>query len=395
MNRSRRIVVVDALRGLALAGILILHNNEKFDAYLSPDQPWAFLSSLDGFLGGGVYHLFGGKSYAIFSMLFGFSFWIQYERMRDKGYDLGGRYAWRLCLLLAFGLIHSLYYAGDLLQIYAAFGFLVIAVRKAPDWLLLTMAVVLLALPLQLGEVACAWLDPAYTPFPMNGSWPYWDKVTTACVNGGFLDVIRTNINAGLKANLLWNWEAGRFFHIPGLFLLGMLAARRRAFTTMRSHSWIAICLLSLAAALVLGRANAWIPGHLADGSALRITLGRLLGTYANLAGMLLMVSAFILLWRVRIGERLFGFLIPYGRMSLTNYVIPGLVGLFVYYNCGFGMWHHFGGALCTLTGLVMLILQIAFSRWCLKRLGQGPLEKLWRRLMWIGGNPDKPVKSA
>jgi uncharacterized protein len=395
MNRSRRIDVVDALRGFALAGILLIHNLEKFNVCLDADRPFGFPTFLDGPMGSAIYPFFSGKSYAIFSMLFGFSFWVQFERMRSKGHDIGGRFAWRLCLLFAFGIVHTVYYAGDLLQMYALFGFLLILMRKAPDWLILTAAIVLLAMPLQLVEVVRVLVNPGYTPIRMSNSWQYWSALQPVEANGSFSEVVRAHFTVGWKANLLWNWEAGRGFHIPGLFLLGVLAARRKAFTEIRKRWWVVASLTSLAASIVLAVVASAVNRHYANGGATRDVLMHFISPSANLFEMLLMVSAFIVLWRIKIGERLFGFLIPYGRMSLTNYMMPGLFGIILYNGCGLGLWHNFGGTLCILTGLVMLAFQIAFSRWCLKRFGQGPMEKLWRWLMWIGSEENKRSKTA
>jgi uncharacterized protein len=395
MNRSRRIDVVDALRGFALAGILLIHSLERSNVCQNPDQPLGFLTFLDGPLGDMIYPIFSGKSYAIFSMLFGFSFWVQFERMKAKGHDIGGRFAWRLCLLFGFGILHTLYYVGDLLMLYAVFGFLLLPVRKAPDWLILTGAIVLLVLPLQLVEVVRILMNPEYTPLKMGNSWQYWSAVIPVEANGSYLEVLHAHFTVGWKANLLWNWEAGRGFHIPGLFLLGMLAARRKAFTEMRKRWWLVVCLLSLAASIGLGEAASATKLHFANGGNLHDVLMNLIKPSADLFQMLLMVSAFILLWRVKIGERLFGFLIPYGRMSLTNYMLPGLFGILIYNACGLGLWHYLGNTLCILTGLVILAFQIVFSRWCLKRFGQGPMEKLWRWLMWIGSEENKRPKTA
>lgn len=395
MNRSRRIDVVDALRGFALAGILLIHNLEKVNVCHAADQPINFLTFLDAPVSGIIYALFAGKSYAIFSMLFGFSFWVQFERMQTKGHDLGGRFAWRLCLLFGFGLVHTLYYVGDLLLMYAMFGFLLILMRKSPDWLTLTAAIVLLALPLQLVEAVHIMMNPDYSPFRMNRSWQYWGALLPVEANGSFFEVVRTHFTIGWKANLLWNWEAGRGFHIPGLFLLGMLAARHKAFTEMRKRWWSVACVMSLAACIVLKVVTSSANLHYAKGGTTHDVLLNLLHPYSNLFETLLMVSAFILLWRIGIGQRLFSFLIPYGRMSLTNYMTPSLVGLILYNGCGLGLWHYFGPTLCLLAGLVTLVLQLAFSRWCLTRFGQGPLEKLWRWLMWIGSEENKSAKSA
>jgi len=382
--KSKRIDVIDALRGFALAGIMLLHNVEKFNFMQGPDRQIPFLKSCDPYVWDGFFFLFGGKAYAIFSMLFGFSFWVQYSRMQQKGYDMGARFVWRMALLFSFGVIHSCYYSGDLLIFYAVFGLGLVVVRKAGDTLAFIISACLLLLPLDLFNLGRMLLGSGYVP-SMNESWPFWAKLEPLQAHGSFLELSHAYLTNGLKANVIWTWESGRMFHIPGLFLLGMLAARRKAFTDMASRYWGWILGVSLVVFIPLHYVKGQIWGWLEHDEVLRYQLSGIVGPYSDLAMMLAMVSAFILLWRAGIGERIFRVLIPYGRMSLTNYLTQGLTGLILYYGCCFGLYHYLGSTLSMLTGACVLVLQIVFSHWCLRRFGQGPMEKLWRKLMWIG----------
>ncbi len=394
LNRSRRVDVVDALRGFALAGILLLHNVEKYNFMWSPDMQIDLFPSLDGHVWTALFAVFGGKAYAIFSMLFGFSFWVQYERMQAKGYDMGGRFVWRLCLLFSFGLLHSSYYSGDLLIFYSSFGLLLVAMRKAPDWLAFAVSIVLLTVPFHLYELLRLLADPDFAPIPKKLSWPYWGLLGEAQAYASFPELSRAFLTNGLKANVLWTWDAGRMFHIPGLFLLGMLAARRKLFTDMASKRWAILGSVALVAYIPLNYAKSNVWGWCEGSAKLGDAFYAVLSPYEDLAMLLFMVSAFILLWRAGLGRRLFGWLIPYGRMSLTNYMTQGLTGVILYNGCGLGLWHYFGHTLSMITGVFILVLQVLFSRWCLKNFGQGPMEKLWRRLMWIG-HKSAAAKSA
>lgn len=390
MNRSRRIDVVDALRGFALMGILLLHNVEKYNFSAQPDMPVDFLRSWDAHVWSTLFLLFGGKSYAIFSMLFGFSFWVQYSRMRDKGYDMGRRFVWRLSILFGFGLLHSTYYSGDLLIFYSSFGLLLVVLRKASDKWCFILSIVLLFLPRDLYHLVAALLDPGHITPQDNASWPYWGSLAIAQAGDSFLALSRAYLTDGLKANIIWTWEAGRMFHIPGLFLLGMLAARRNAFTQMSSRNWAAIAAVSLILFLPLHIMLSDIWSMFEGRESLTMAMYSFFSPMSDLCLTLFIVAVFILLWRARIGERLFSVLIPYGRMSLTNYVTQGLTGVILYNGCCLGLFHYFGHTMSLLTGFGVLAVQVAFSHWCLRRFGQGPLEKLWRKLMWLGYDKTK-----
>ena len=383
LPKSSRISSVDALRGFALAGIMLLHNVEQFNLFPERDKLIPFLSGADPKVWNIMFLFFGGKAYAIFSMLFGFSFWVQYSRKLEKGYDMGARFIWRMALLFSFGIVHSLYYSGDLLVFYATFGLLVVPVRKVGNGVLLAMALLLFLLPYDLYTLARHIADPAFA-IPHDTSWEYWSRLTPVQCHGSFRQLCSTYITDGLKANVLWTWEAGRMFHIPALFLTGIVLARKKVFSDLPAKKWAAV----LAIALVAG-----IPLHFIHGSGLpqiadeplRYHVLGMLGSYTDVALTAVLVSGFMLLWRWAPAQKVQSVLIPYGRMSLTNYLSQGMTGLILYTGCGFGLYHYFGATLSLLTGAVVLTGQLLVSHWWLRRFGQGPMEKLWRRLMWIG----------
>lgn len=100
-NNATRIDVADILRGLAVAGIVMLHCLEHFNFYNFPktDSPWLQFSN--SAIWDSITFLLAGKAYGIFALLFGFSFYIQDSRLLEKGYDFRLRFMWRLLLLFA------------------------------------------------------------------------------------------------------------------------------------------------------------------------------------------------------------------------------------------------------------------------------------------------------
>lgn len=69
-----RVEVVDALRGFAVMAILLVHSLEHFIFPVYPvDQP-AWLNILNDGVFNVTFTLLAGKSYAIFALLFGFTF---------------------------------------------------------------------------------------------------------------------------------------------------------------------------------------------------------------------------------------------------------------------------------------------------------------------------------
>ena len=123
MTKTLRIEVVDALRGFAVMAIILVHNLEHFIFPVYPADSPGWLEVLDKSVLGVVFNLFAGKAYAIFALLFGFTFYIQCSNQRRKGKDFGYRFLWRLVLLAGFATLNAAFFpAGDVLLLFVAVG---------------------------------------------------------------------------------------------------------------------------------------------------------------------------------------------------------------------------------------------------------------------------------
>ena len=115
MQQQPRISSIDAVRALALLGILLVHSHDQFNIYFaSLPESW-----LDPFTNWIYKNMLLAKAFLVFSFLFGLSFALQMSRAAVRGIDFRLRFCWRLILLAVFGLIHSFFYCGDILLIFA------------------------------------------------------------------------------------------------------------------------------------------------------------------------------------------------------------------------------------------------------------------------------------
>ena len=87
--QKTRIEVVDALRGFAVMAIILVHNLEHFIFPVYPADSPEWLEVLDQGVLNVVFSLFAGKAYAIFALLFGFTFYIQTQNQKRQGKDFG------------------------------------------------------------------------------------------------------------------------------------------------------------------------------------------------------------------------------------------------------------------------------------------------------------------
>jgi uncharacterized protein len=382
--KNPRIEVVDALRGFAILCIVLLHNMEHFEFVFAPPQFPEWLTTLDKNMMFGAYFLFGGKAYAIFAFIFGFSFFIQNDNQTKKGNDFRLRFAWRLFLLLIFGFINTAFYQGDILTMYALLGLTLIPVCNLSNKTVFIIAVFLMLQPME-------WLNYFYSlanpdvVFAPNLSESFYKQITGYMQNGNFLDYIIGNETLGKAASLLWSWENGRFFQAPALFMLGMLAGRKQLFVKTDSNLffWQTIRTFSIISFVILFAITIYLPDFVTH----KFQLTRLLvifNSWANFALMLFWTSLFILLFYGEKANNLLSRLIPFGKMSLTNYLLQSMVGSTLYYKYGFGLYQYTGPTICLAIGFVLFLANLAFCNWWLKTHKQGPLERLWHKLTWI-----------
>ena len=106
---------------------------------------------------------------------------------------------------------------------------------------------------------------------------------------------------------------------------------------------------------------------------------------WKNLSMTMFYVSGVVLLYYRTSARNFLAKIAPYGKMSLTNYLLQSIIGGFVFYNWGLGMFRYSGHASSLLMGAVCVALQYAFSCWWLSRYSHGPFEMVWRKLTWIG----------
>ena len=133
-DAKSRIEAVDALRGFAVMAILLVHNLEHFIFPVYPADSAGWLGTLDQGVSDVVFSLFAGKAYAIFALLFGFTFHIQADRRKREGRDFGYRFLWRLVLLAGFAALNAAFFpAGDVLLLFVAVGPVLFLTRRWSD----------------------------------------------------------------------------------------------------------------------------------------------------------------------------------------------------------------------------------------------------------------------
>jgi uncharacterized protein len=210
--------------------------------------------------------------------------------------------------------------------------------------------------------------------------------MTPYITGDSFTETVKGNITNGRKAVALWTWESGRVTQTAGLFILGMLAGRKSLFriSPESNQFWKKVLVISAIAFLPLFFISQHAQWFSSQPGVLR-PLQTMLTMWSNMAFTLVLVSGFFLLFQKAAFHKALNTFSPLGRMSMSNYVIQSVLGSFIYYGYGLGMYAKAGSTYAMLIGITLISFQILFSRWWMQRHKQGPLETLWHKATWIG----------
>ena len=384
---NTRIDIADILRGIAIAGIILIHFIEQLNFYNFPEPKNELWASINSAVWDTTFFLLAGKMYAIFALLFGLSFFIQHDNQAQKGIDFRPRFAWRMVLLMLFGLFDLMFYNGDILFIYAVCGLLIIPLIRASDKVIWFFIILMLLQPVELAYMIAGIIDPATHPLNL-GSMKYFGAVMVAQEHGNIIDVAIAGLKYGVQINFLWAIENGRLTQTVLFFLIGIMIGRKRLFYDEGNNVsfWKKVFIGSICAFAVLWPLYEFIPGMIETRCVSR-SLSTALNMWKNLAMMFFIVSGSVLLFYRTSAKSWMMKIAPYGKMSLTNYLTQSIFGAMIFYNWGFGLFRHTGHTVNFLLGAAFIVLQFMFCTWWLKKHKRGPFEQLWYNATWIGKN--------
>ena len=376
-SKNARIDVADALRGIAVTGIILYHSVEHFNIFTQ--EPIAHPLASDQTVAEVLAWLLSGKMYGIFAMLFGLSFFIMNDNQQQKGKCFSGRFAWRMCLLFLFGVINVTFYDGDILMLYACYGLLLIPISYLPSkwvWAIISL------LAIQPVELFCLLTGNTVDHSTM---WELYGKINSAHEHGTFWENALINLRYGFEVNFRFNVFSGRLTQLLCLFILGMQLGRQRLFYNERLRVgdgtsgmgrnlqiWHSILICSAIVVIALsfvdfGELESWLK------------------PIYNLIILLMIVSAVVSAWYAFEGVRqVLHHLCIFGRMSLTNYLLQSIIGCAIFCGYGLACYHLLGITYAVMVGCGMVIVQYLFARYWFSNHPRGPLEGLWRKLTWI-----------
>ena len=386
---SERYVILDALRGFALIGI-ILANYPEFSLYTfqsaetAASMPSAGIDRVVRFL---QYFLVDGKFYTLFSLLFGIGFSIIISHAAERG-DGGFRLFYRrMAVLVLIGFVHLMFiWSGDILMLYALMGMALPLFRHVSDKALLRWAAFFVLLPVFV-DAATSLLGISLSAQAVRAQWHYCRMYGITEENFGYwlrdADTYREVFQFLVQGALVRVQEfvdGNRYFKVMGLFILGFYIGRRKLYADLSSHKALLrrVATVGFAVGLPLSVVYAWsaVGGH--PFGTVGHSVLYLVSVYP--LGLAYMSGLCLLYLRSR-NARLWRWLAAPGRMALTNYIGQSVVGMFLFYGIGLGLGASVGLATTELMALGVFALQVLFSKFWLHYCQFGPLEWVWRML--------------
>lgn len=377
-----RIADVDALRGCALFGILVVN----ICAFATP---WFGLGLTDPAFHGGVDRathflvalLFETKFYLLFSFLFGYSFTLQMQAAARAGAPFAPRMLRRQTGLWLIGILHAvILFHGDILTTYAVLGIVLLALHRCGERAALSLALMLVGACVAFWA-ALAWLQGMQPADGAEHAVAMAQKAAAALAayRGTPASVVAQHVR-----ELGEIWIVLLLVQAPcalAMFLCGLAAGKRELllhaadYLPLRRRLQWAGALAGLPGAAfyawtsVYGDSQAWQVAGLAVGLA---TAPLLAGAYVAIA--------LALFERLRDGG-LHALLADTGRMALSNYLLQSTVCAWLFLAYGARLM----GSVSPLGALALAAaifgLQLPLSRWWLRRHAYGPVEWLLRAL--------------
>lgn len=419
---NNRITLIDALRGFALLGVVLVHTVSRYTYYsFGGEVHEPFWNGLDAFVGWLSANVLSGRFINVFAFLFGLSFFIQMDRAAAKGVDFRRRFLWRMAVLFIIGFVDTIFYSGDILTLYAIMGVIMVALYKWKNWALILLAVMLLCGAPRLGitmlsalnqttttpEIALSSADslPEGDVAQMNpAEWNAENNPARSFIEQmgqqSLAESVKTNMFMGLFGKVAYQFfMSNRGFITLALFILGFVIGRMRFFETVHLYPRRNLVLMAIFASALVG-VN-WIIKLFPQENAAAFMMGGVqnyesvivmsLGDISTVLFSATMVMTFVVLYEFPVVGKCLSVLAPYGRMGLTNYVGQSIIGAVLFAPWAFGAM--FGGRCATelfLLGILIYILQVVASKWWLKYFKYGPLEWFWRTATYMKIQPFK-----
>ncbi len=417
---AQRVRLLDALRGVALLGILLMNipgfamPNYFSESFKSDPK------NVNFWLNAVITVLFEGKMRALFGMVFGAGVLLFVSKKEQTGKSVTGLFYRRMFWLVLFGLIHAhlILWVGDILYLYGFCGMLVYLFRKVkPRYLVLGVPLVAIVdfsagtlFYQHVRSVRIAYVDAsqaqaegrALTPAQTEALESWRDLERTLIPNredakentrkmksnyatvASYIRPLSFKIQTIFLPVIIWDSLA--------LMLLG-LALYQWGFLSgnwpNRAYWWVLAIGYGIGVPLVcysfyddyLHHPN--LEATLAHMEAVPIEWVSLIYPFQRILLVMAHVSAIALLYKGGYFQALFRRLEAVGQMAFTNYIMQSVICTLVFFGYGLNYFAEMEFYQIYFVVLAIWVLQLLVSPLWLRYFLFGPLEWVWRSLTY------------
>jgi uncharacterized protein len=366
-----RIVNIDALRGIAIMGILLVNGPALNGPAIKDASEFAFqFTSFDSIYSAFIKFFAMCNFYPIFATLFGFSAALF---MATKAHAQKV-YLRRLFFLFIFGVLHAVFvWWGDILLIYSILGVFLLLLYQRPIKSIKYVTISLFSLGLLLSFVLffvkqdSVLLAGDSLPIYQTGDFISISKQRISDYVGVFVPGLLYKINLAHVINFIVYYLQLLLCFSFGYFIyVGKYIDRINNREQSARHAFIVI----LAIAFAIGMLEAAVP-----------RAEEALFFLSSLSRAALYSISVLYAWHFPLCRKLLEPFSFVGKMSLSNYLFHTTSLSLLFYGYGLGLYGRMGpfSQLPILLGL--MLCSLIFSRLWLSRFSYGPCEWLWRFL--------------
>jgi uncharacterized protein len=384
IQQSQRTAIIDILRGWALLGVVLMNYIDYF--YMGLDsskwKPDLFAQILQWT--GNI--IFAAKSWTLLSFLFGYGFAVLMGNVSAKGINPQKFFTRRMFWLFVLAVINSAFFFGDILKDYAVMGMVILLFWRCSAKVAFLISVALFFVT----PAVAAYVNGLGLSGGMKLMEPYFPLYNS---HNPF-EVLWFGLISSYKYEILsLNYLVTVHVIMLSLFFLGLAAQKINFFNRIVENKkyikrifWISlVTVLLLIGLFILSSAKKWN------------WMKYYQPFFFIIIGTMLFIAS-SLCWLYVSGKlkRFFRSMQIIGKMTLTNYIVQNILGIFLFSGFGFGLslGHkiHFGYYL--LFALVIYVAQTYFSKWWLSHYQYGPIEWVWRQLSYARKLPIRKIKA-
>jgi len=398
VSARERVATLDVLRGFALCGVLIANLYWAFSGriWLRPPPDGALDVAANW-----LEDIFvSSKAQTMLTFLFGFGFAAQLLRAQRRGEPVMGVYLRRLFVLLGIGALHvALLWWGDVTWGYALAGFALLGFQRTTNRTRLVWAAILVFVPqvvMHIPAVRAAVGSPFTTPDERHAVFA---SMEAAARGPSFT----ATMPAHIRFALTWQGPIYAWYYawILGRFLIGYVAGTQGWFDRDGADHLALFRRLLRWGLAGAAAATAWNLAH-----RLGVLTGYELTTAGELAvsalheiGLLGLTAAYmaviVLLMQRPAWRRVLQLVAPAGRMPLTTYISQSVICTALFYGWGLGWAGRIRGPGQLGIAVAIFALQVAACHLWLRRFRFGPLEWVWRTLVYLTPQPMRVTPPA